>query len=91
MVSVASNLIPSAMAELCRAILENRISDAEAIEARYNDLFEAFLKLDTNPVPIKAALGLTHECSPQLRLPMVEMSDEKVEKLRYTLARLDLL
>ncbi len=90
-VSVASNLIPSAMAELCRAILENRISDAEAIEARYNDLFEAFLKLDTNPVPIKAALGLTHECSPQLRLPMVEMSDEKVEKLRSTLARLDLL
>ena len=90
-VSVASNLIPEAMANLCQAMLEDRIGEAEAIHARYHNLFENFLKLDTNPVPIKAALGLTGDCSPNLRLPMVQMSDEKVEELRLTLASLDLV
>jgi 4-hydroxy-tetrahydrodipicolinate synthase len=90
-VSVASNLIPGAMADLTHAMLEGRIADAEAIHEKYAELFSAFLKLDTNPVPIKAALGLTGECRPKLRLPMVEMSDEKVAELRSTLVALGLV
>jgi 4-hydroxy-tetrahydrodipicolinate synthase len=90
-VSVASNLIPGAMADLTRAMLEGRVADAEAIHDKYAGLFSAFLKLDTNPVPIKAALGLTGECQPRLRLPMVEMSDDKVAELRSTLLSLGLV
>lgn len=90
-VSVASNLIPGAMADLTKAMLEGRVGDAEAIHARYADLFAAFLKLDTNPVPIKAALGLTGECRPKLRLPMVEMGAEKVEELRSIMVTLGLI
>jgi 4-hydroxy-tetrahydrodipicolinate synthase len=90
-VSVASNLIPGAMADLTRAMLEGRIADAEAIHEKYAGLFSALLKLDTNPVPIKAALGLTGECRPKLRLPMVEMSDEKVAELRTALVALGLV
>ncbi|NLT70402.1 MAG: 4-hydroxy-tetrahydrodipicolinate synthase [Verrucomicrobiaceae bacterium] len=91
LVSVASNLIPAAMADLTRAMREDRVADAEAIHAKYAGLFETFLKLDTNPVPIKAALGLTGECLPKLRLPMVEMSDEKVAELRAQLVALGLV
>ncbi|MDF1852421.1 MAG: 4-hydroxy-tetrahydrodipicolinate synthase [Verrucomicrobiales bacterium] len=90
-VSVASNLIPAAMADLTSAMLEKRIGDAEAIHAKYGDLFSAFLTLDTNPVPIKAALGLTGACLPKLRLPMVEMPSEKVEQLRSILQSLGLV
>ena len=90
-VSVASNLIPGAMADLTQAMLEGRIADAEVIHEKYAELFSAFLKLDTNPVPIKAALGLTGECCPKLRLPMVEISDEKVAELRSTLVALGLV
>lgn len=90
-VSVAGNLIPGAMADLTAAMLEHRTGDAEAIHAKYAPLFNAFLKLDTNPVPIKAALGLAGACRPKLRLPMVEMSDAKVEELRATLADLGLI
>ncbi|MEM9281395.1 MAG: 4-hydroxy-tetrahydrodipicolinate synthase [Verrucomicrobiota bacterium] len=90
-VSVASNLIPGPMANLTQAMLDDRIGDAEAIHAQYAELFEAFLKLDTNPVPIKAALGMTGECLPRLRLPMVEMSEDKVQSLRQTLGSLDLV
>ncbi len=89
-VSVAGNLIPAQMADLTRAMLEGRVGDAEAIHANYAPLFNAFLKLDTNPVPIKAALGLAGACRPKLRLPMVEMSDAKVEELRSILVELGL-
>ncbi|HQW30717.1 MAG TPA: 4-hydroxy-tetrahydrodipicolinate synthase [Verrucomicrobiales bacterium] len=90
-VSVASNLIPGAMADLTKAMLEGRVGDAELIHAKYAELFGAFLKLDTNPVPIKAALSLVGECRPKLRLPMVEMSAEKVEELRAILVTLGLV
>jgi 4-hydroxy-tetrahydrodipicolinate synthase len=72
-------------------MLEGRIGDAEEIHGKYEALFSAFLKLDTNPVPIKAALGLTGECDPRLRLPMVQMSDEKVAELKDTLESLGIL
>ena len=90
-VSVASNLIPGAMADLTKAMLEGRVGDTELIHAKYAELFGAFLKLDTNPVPIKAALSLVGECRPKLRLPMVEMSAEKVEELRAILVTLGLV
>lgn len=90
-VSVASNLIPGAMADLARAMHEGRIGEAEAIHAKYAPLFNAFLQLDTNPVPIKAALGLARACLPKLRLPMVEMPAEKTEQLRGILAGLGLV
>lgn len=90
-VSVASNLIPEAMASLTAAMLEERVADAEAIHARYGELFTAFLSLDTNPVPIKAALSLTGACLPKLRLPMVEMPEEKVAELKATLVSVGIL
>lgn len=90
-VSVASNLMPGPMAKMAAAMLEDRIGEAEEIEARYSELFSAFLSLDTNPVPIKAALGLAGTCLPRLRLPLVQMPDDKVEQLRSLLESLELL
>lgn len=90
-ISVASNLIPKVMADLTGAMLEDRVGDAEKLHDQYGSLFEAFLKLDTNPVPIKAALGLAGKCDSRLRLPMVQMNDEKVAELKNTLENLGLI
>lgn len=87
-VSVASNLIPSVMADLVKAMAEGRLADAQAIHGKYYPLFSSFLKLDTNPVPIKTALGLVGRCSPDLRLPMVPMTEAKVAELRATIEEL---
>lgn len=84
-VSVASNLIPSVMVDLVKAMREGRLADAQALHARYYPLFSGFLKLDTNPVPIKTALGLVGQCAPILRLPLVEMPPEKVSELKSIL------
>ena len=88
---MAGNLSPGPMADLTKAMLEKRVGDAESINAAFTPLFNAFLKLDTNPVPIKAALGLTGACMAKLRLPMVEMGEAKVAELRTILVETGLL
>lgn len=90
-VSVAGNIIPTAMRDLTKAMLEGRVADAEAIHAKYAPLFNAFLKLETNPAPIKAAMSLIGACGPKLRLPLVEMPEEKVAQLRSTLVELGII
>ncbi len=43
------------------------------------------LGLDVNPVPIKAALSLKGICEPRVRLPLVEMTEDKVAQLKSIL------
>ncbi len=90
-VSVASNLIPKVMTDLVKAMLEGREADALVLHNRYTPLFEGFLKLDSNPVPIKAALELAGQCSSFVRLPMVRMPAEKKEVLRKILQDLAII
>ena len=90
-ISVASNIIPAEMSALVVAALEGRWHDAQTLHRRYYRLFSAFLKLDTNPVPIKTALGLAGRCDPALRLPMVGMGEEKTAELGQVLRELGVI
>ncbi|MGI8602636.1 MAG: 4-hydroxy-tetrahydrodipicolinate synthase [Verrucomicrobiales bacterium] len=87
-ISVASNLIPAEMSALVNAASSGRYAEALALHQKYYRLFSAFLKLDTNPVPIKTALSLAGRCSGTLRLPLVAMSEQKTDELRKTLREL---
>ncbi len=90
-ISVASNLVPEVMVELVTAMAEGRLADARVIHGKYYRLFSDFLKLDTNPVPIKTALGLAGVTTPDLRLPLVSMNENKTARLRSTLAALGVI
>lgn len=90
-VSVASNLIPREMSHLVSAALNGKWDEAQTVHARFNPLFGAFLKLATNPIPIKTALGLKGICSPELRLPLCEMTEAQTAELKATLEKLHLL
>lgn len=90
-ISVASNLIPGIMSELVAKANEGRFTEALAIHEQYYDLFNAFLKLDSNPVPIKSALALRGLIENELRLPLVGMESSRMEQLRTLLDNLNLL
>lgn len=90
-ISVASNLAPGPVADLVRCMADGDEAAAEKVHARYEPLFDALLKLDTNPVPIKAALALAGRCQSRLRLPLVEMPEKRVDELRMILASLELV
>ena len=85
-VSVASNVIPRQMSDLVAAALNEDYRAARAIHRKHYALFSAFLKLDTNPVPVKTALKLMGYSNGNVRLPMVSMAAAKEEELRAAMA-----
>jgi 4-hydroxy-tetrahydrodipicolinate synthase len=90
-ISVASNLIPSVMSELVAKANEGNFTEALAIHEQHYALFNAFLKLDTNPVPIKAALALRGLMENELRLPLLPLDAVRMQQVRTLLEDLNLL
>lgn len=83
-VSVASNLIPGPVARLVAAFRGGRVREAQRLHARYYPLFKD-LFLETNPIPVKAALALRGWIQDELRLPLVPMSAGSRAILKTTL------
>ncbi len=71
--------------------LKGEWAQAQAIHAKFNPLFSAFLKLATNPIPIKTAMALKGLCDGELRLPMCEMTPAQKAELKATMEKLGLL
>lgn len=89
-ISVASNVIPKEMSALVRLALKNDIAGARELHRTYYPLFRD-LFIDTNPIPVKAALALMGRIRPVYRLPLCEPSDKIREQLGRTLRSLNLL
>ena len=65
--------------------------DARAeIHESLTDLYKA-LTITTNPIPIKAALGLAGHAVGGLRLPLVEADEQETAAIRGALERHNLL
>jgi 4-hydroxy-tetrahydrodipicolinate synthase len=90
-ISVAGNLIPRQMSDLVNAALANDLPAARALHLKYYPLLSTLMKLDSNPVPIKAAMALAGHMQGGLRLPMIAMSPQKIEELRAVMAGLNVL
>ena len=80
-ISVASNIVPAVTAKLCALCLEGDFTAATELYGKYAKLFSA-LFIETNPIPVKAAMKLMDMDSGILRLPLVEISEENLAKLK---------
>jgi len=83
-ISVASNLIPAEVARLVRLERDGHRAEADALNAMLAPLFRD-LFLETNPIPIKTAMAMKGWMAPDLRLPLIPMSDEHRATLEATL------
>ena len=83
-VSVASNLFPSEVCALARACESGDLKSAEKSHRKLLPLFKD-LFIEPNPVPVKTALGWRGAMSPEVRLPLCEMSEANQARLRKTL------
>lgn len=90
-VSVASNLVPADVVALVQAMAEGRLGNARTAHHKLYHLLSGLLKLDTNPVPIKAALAIAGRCSAEVRLPMVELDAAKQSELQSLLSTLGIV
>jgi 4-hydroxy-tetrahydrodipicolinate synthase len=83
-ISVVSNEIPGPMAKLAQACLRGDFETARAIQARYLALMNVNF-VESNPIPVKAALGLMGLLDPVYRLPMCAPSASNLAKIEKVL------
>jgi len=88
-ISVASNEIPAEMTQLCRHGLRGEFAEARKIHRRYLPLMEINF-IESNPIPVKAALGLMGLLDPVWRLPLVAPKAENLERIQNVLESLQL-
>ncbi|MFI5231686.1 MAG: 4-hydroxy-tetrahydrodipicolinate synthase [Gemmatimonadales bacterium] len=84
-VSVISNAVPRAMANLCRRALAGEMEPARALHLQLHPLMRAAF-CESNPIPIKAGLAMMGRVRNQLRLPLMPMDAAYEARLRATLA-----
>ena len=83
-VSVASNVIPREVAHMVQAFAAGKPAAALRLHDKYYPVFK-HLFIETNPVPIKAALAMLGQIEEEYRLPLVPMNPRNREILRATL------
>lgn len=91
LVSVASNIIPRAMSDMVRAMNAGDEDTAQAIHAEYEPLMSTLMGVDTNPVPIKAAVALMGMCEQEIRLPLVTLTDDNMSVVKELLGEFKLV
>lgn len=84
-VSVASNVIPKEMKRLVDVCLAGNYAEAAAMQRKLYKFFKAMF-VETNPIPVKAALALRGLVDEEYRLPLCPPSDKNREFLRQILA-----
>ena len=83
-VSVASNIIPREVSHMVRAFAIGKPAIALKLHAKYYPIYKD-LFIETNPVPVKAALAMMGMIEEEYRLPLVAMSSQNRETLKATL------
>jgi 4-hydroxy-tetrahydrodipicolinate synthase len=89
-ISVVSNEIPAEMTRLAQLCLANDFAAAREIHRQYFSLMEVNF-IESNPIPVKAALALMGLVEPVWRLPLVPPKVENLAKIRGVLESLGLV
>jgi 4-hydroxy-tetrahydrodipicolinate synthase len=89
-ISVISNEVPAEMTRLAHLMLEGKIAEARALHFRLWPLMQVNF-IETNPIPVKAALAMMGLIGEVYRLPLVPLKAENRAKLENVLAAQGLL
>jgi 4-hydroxy-tetrahydrodipicolinate synthase len=90
LISVVSNEIPAEMSQLTRLALSGDFSGARAIHRRYHSLMEINF-VESNPIPVKAAMAEMGLLEAAWRLPLVAPKAENQARIRGVLEALGLV
>ena len=89
-ISVVSNIMPRLFADMCAAGLKGDMQRMRELHYQAAPLCRACF-LETNPIPVKLALAAMGKMGPELRLPLVPLSQDNNQKLLATLKEAGLL
>lgn len=83
-ISVASNVMPSAMADFVHALQAGKFAEAEEMDKKLHPFFKA-LFVEPNPIPAKAAMAQLGLMENSLRLPLVTATPQTEQLLKNIL------
>jgi len=89
-ISVASNIIPRQIVQMVKSFAAGKTKAALKIHEQFHPLFKD-LFIETNPVPVKAALAMMGQIEEDYRLPLLPMNSKNRETLRGTMKKLGIL
>jgi 4-hydroxy-tetrahydrodipicolinate synthase len=89
-ISVVANIVPKDVAELVAEFQRGNLKRAQELHYKLFPLIKAMF-IETNPIPVKTAMGLMGLCSADLRLPMCPISEQNLELLKKALRDYGLL
>lgn len=89
-ITVTANIMPAEMAGLVKAFAGGKVEEARRLHFKLSPLFAA-LFYETNPIPVKEALGLMGKIDPELRLPLCPMAQDTRQKLIHVLREAGLI
>lgn len=84
LISVVSNEIPGEMTQLIQACLKNDFETGRRLQAKYLPLMNVNF-VESNPIPVKAAMGLMGLLEPVYRLPMCPPSPANLSRIEQVL------
>ena len=83
-ISVATNIIPKEVSQMVKAFASGKAEAALKLHTKYYPIFKD-LFIESNPVPVKAALAMMGLCEEEYRLPLVPMTQKNRDTLKATL------
>jgi len=89
-ISVVSNVAPKMMSQMCDAFFAGDLARARELHYALAPLCRAMF-LETNPIPVKTALGMMGRLTPELRLPLVSLEEKNDACLRDILKKAGLV
>ena len=88
-ISVASNVVPGAVAALCEAVAQGDLKAARSLHHYLSPLYKACF-VESNPIPVKAALAQLGLCGDTVRLPLAPASETTRERIATVLKDLEI-
>lgn len=89
-VSVASNIVPDKVSNMCKKYFDNDIEGARQLQFEINSLIKLLFS-EVNPIPVKKAAELMALCDGYLRMPLTEMTKENTQLLMQEMQKHNLL
>jgi 4-hydroxy-tetrahydrodipicolinate synthase len=86
-ISVTSNVAPRLCRAMYWALREGQLAHAQRLATAAATLTAA-LSCESNPAPVKYALGLLNLMSPRVRLPLVELRPESKARIDAVMAEM---
>jgi 4-hydroxy-tetrahydrodipicolinate synthase len=89
-ISVTANVVPKLVRQMVHAMLNGDLEQGRELHKKLYSLSKA-LFVETNPIPVKTALGMMGLIRPELRLPLCEMGKENKERLKAVLRKVEII